>query len=287
MALDDAPLAGDTPLIDVHAHFYFPGCGRPAWRALNDARLRAGARVGITWHVGSILGSWGATSPTYFQSPADTVAGNDAMQAIQRASPELVRWYAAVNPNDTDFALGELTRCREAGAVGVKLAAARPARDPLLDPILAFAESYGLPVLHHVWQHRRHPVAGQDPSDANDIAALAARYPRVTIILAHLGGGGDWLHTLPVIRDLDNVMIDLSGSGVDRGMLDDALAAVGPRRLLWGADLTIETGLAKLWALETIGLSDDDLADIRWRNAVRIFPPDAFPALHHRGPQDE
>jgi hypothetical protein len=37
------------------------------------------------------------------------------------------------------------------------------------------------------------------------------------------------------------------------------------------------TGLAKLWALETIGLDADAIADIRWRNAVRIFPPHAFP----------
>ena len=51
---------------------------------------------------------------------------------------------------------------------------------------------------------------------------------------------------------------------------------VGPRRVLWGADLTICTGLAKLCALETLGLSADDLADIRWRNAVRIFPAGAF-----------
>ena len=61
-------------------------------------------------------------------------------------------------------------------------------------------------------------------------------------------------------------------------MLDDALAAVGARRLLWGADITLCTGLAKLWALDVIGLPADDMADIRWRNAARIFPPGAFPS---------
>jgi predicted TIM-barrel fold metal-dependent hydrolase len=70
--------------------------------------------------------------------------------------------------------------------------------------------------------------------------------------------------------------MDLSGSGVDRGMLDAAVAAVGPRRLLWACDVTIETGLAKLRALDHVGLDAEGLADIRWRNAVRIFPPGAF-----------
>lgn len=275
----DPPLAGAAPLIDVHAHFYFPGCGRSNWESLNDARLRAGRRIGVTYHVGSILGSWGATSPTYFQSPVDTVVGNDAMLAVERAVPDLVRCYAAVNPNDAASAVGEIARCVQAGAIGVKLAAARRARDPVLDPVLELADAQGLPVLHHVWQHRRGDVAGQDISDGADLAVLAGRFPRVALILAHIGGGGDYAHTFAAVRDVPNVYLDCSGSGVDRGMLDDALAAVGPERLVWGADLTMETGLAKLWALEAIGLPPEDLAAIRWRNAQRIFPPGSFPAL--------
>ena len=35
----------------------------------------------------------------------------------------------------------------------------------------------------------------------------------------------------------------------------------------------METGWAKLRALDATGLlSPDDIADIRWRNAARIFP---------------
>ena len=59
-------------------------------------------------------------------------------------------------------------------------------------------------------------------------------------------------------------------------MLDAWLDAVGARRLLWAADLTLCTGLAKLQALDVIGVSPDDLDDICWRNAMRIFPPDSF-----------
>ena len=58
-----APLAGPGPLVDVHAHFFFAGCGRADWSTLNDARLRAGERIGITTHIASILGSWGRWSP--------------------------------------------------------------------------------------------------------------------------------------------------------------------------------------------------------------------------------
>ena len=91
------------------------------------------------------------------------------------------------------------------------------------------------------------------------------------------GGGGDYAHTFPAIVDVPNVYPDLSGSGVDRGMLDDAVAVLGASRLLWGCDLTMETGLAKLRALDVIGLAEDAIADIRWGNAVRLFPKGSFP----------
>jgi hypothetical protein len=272
-------LAGDEPLIDVHAHFYHDGCARADWRELNAARLRAGAAIGITCHIGSILGSWGRHSPIYFQSPADSVVANDAMLALQRSHAASIRSYVAVNPNEGAGALSEIQRCVARGAAGIKLAAARRADDPLVHPIAAYAAERGLPILQHVWQHRRRFWPGQDASDALELCALARQYPSAAFILAHIAGGGDYAHTFAVVRDVPNVYLDLSGSGVDRGMLDAAVAAVGPRRLLWGADLTLCTGLAKLWALDTLGLAPDDIADIRWRNATRIFPAGTFPAL--------
>ncbi len=271
-----APLAGPSPLIDAHAHFYTDKSGRADWNDLNAARFRAGDRIGITYHVASVLGSYGFSSPTYFPSPADVTAGNDAMLDIAARERRRVRMYVTVNPNYTEHALREIERCVARGAIGVKLLASRRADDPLLDPIAELAGERHLPVLHHIWQHRRREWPSQEISDGADLARLAARHPRTSFILAHIGGGGDYAHTFPAVVDTPNIFPDLSGSGVDRGMLDDAIAALGAARLLWACDLTIETGLAKLRALEVIGLPDDAIADIRWRNAVRLFPERAF-----------
>jgi predicted TIM-barrel fold metal-dependent hydrolase len=271
------PLGGTTPLVDAHAHFLHADAGRADWQRLNDARFRAGDAIGVTYHVASVLGSYGHTSPTYFPSPEDVTRGNDVMAEIALVEPERVRWYATVNPNHTSHALAELERCRQGGAVGVKLLASRRADDPLLDPICELAAEYGFPILHHIWQHRTREWPNQEISDGCDLGNLAARHPSVSFILAHLGGGGDWSHTLAAVRDVPNIYPDLSGSGVDRGMLDAALDALGAQRLLWACDLTMETGLAKLRALDVIGLSPDDMADIRWRNAARLFGAGVFP----------
>lgn len=276
LAHEPAPLAGPEPLIDVHAHFYHQRSPRGDWGAVNLARLRAGERIGIRWHVASVLGSWGHTSPTYFPSPDDTSFGNDVMLAISRALPSRVRAYATVNPNFPRHALDEIARCVDGGAIGVKLAASRRADDVLLDDVAALAGERGLPILHHVWQWRRRDWPMQEASDGEELGRLAARHPRTRFILAHVGGGGDYMHTYHAVAGLPNVYLDLSGSGVDRGMLDAALSAVGPRRLLWACDVTIETGLAKLRALEVIGLAPDEMAAVRWRNAADIFPAGAF-----------
>jgi uncharacterized protein len=261
------------PLIDAHAHFLHAGAGRSDWAAVNAARFRAGERIGITIHIASVLGSYGHRSPTYFPSPADVTAGNDAMLAIAAEHSARVRMYVTVNPNHTPHALAEIDRCVAQGAIGIKLLASRRADDPLLDPIAEVAAERHLPILHHIWQHRRREWPSQEISDGADLARLAGRHPRANFILAHLGGGGDYAHTYAAIADHPNIHPDLSGSGVDRGMIDHALDTLGPSRLLWATDLTMETGLAKLRALEVIGVPPDELADIRWRNAVRLFPP--------------
>ena len=264
-----------THLIDPHAHFHW-SASRLDFARYNASRLAAGDVMGIDVHVASILGTWGQNSPTYFASPADVSAGNDAMFGIADDAPSKVRAYVHVNPNHTDHALREIERGVARGAIGVKLSASRRADDPLLDPIVAEAGARGLPVLHHVWQHRQRDWGMQEASDALELARLAARHPRTNFILAHIGGGGDWAHSINVLRDVPNIYPDTSGSGVDRGMLDSWLDAVGARRLLWAADLTLCTGLAKLHALDVIGVSPDDLDDICWRNAMHIFPPDSF-----------
>jgi predicted TIM-barrel fold metal-dependent hydrolase len=198
--------------------------------------------------------------------------GNDAMLRLCTEKGDLVRMLVTVNPNYTRHALAEIDRCVARGAVGIKLLASRRADDPLLDPVCEAAALNQLPILHHIWQHRRREWPNQEISDGADLARLACRHPSVTFILAHIGGGGDYQHTYAAIRGVTNIVADTSGSGVDRGMLDEAVGALGSQRLLWGCDLTMETGLAKLRALENTGLSSpEDIKDIRWRNAARVF----------------
>src|SRR5258707_2263023 len=171
-------------LVDVHADFYHARTPRADWRERNESRLAAGAKIGITIHVASILGSFGFTSPTYFPSPRDVTAGNDALLALQRAHPDRIRGYVCVNPNYTAHARAEIVRCLDAGMIGIKLAASRRADDPLLDPIAGLAHERRVPVLQHVWQHPRRDWAGPEASHASELCNLARPPPDLAVILA-------------------------------------------------------------------------------------------------------
>jgi predicted TIM-barrel fold metal-dependent hydrolase len=54
-------------------------------------------------------------------------------------------------------------------------------------------------------------------------------------------------------------------------MLELCLECVGAERLVWGCDVTMDTGWAKLRALEAMGLSPEALEGIRWKTAARLF----------------
>ncbi len=263
-------------IVDAHAHFFTERSGRLDWRDINRRRLAAGDKMGVSVHIASILGSWGFRSPTYFPSQDDLTYANDALVSLVAEHAGRVAGYCAVNPNFLDHAMDEITRRIDQGMIGVKLAASRRATDSLLDPIAERAGAIGAPILHHIWQRRRRDWPGQEASDAVELAQLAKRHPNTTFILAHIAGGGDWAHTLRAVRSVQNVIVELSGSGVDTGMLDETVRTVGVTRMLWGSDVTMDTGLAKLRHLESLGLGVGDIERITSGTATEIFPLASF-----------
>ena len=135
-----------------------------------------------------------------------------------------------------------------------------------------------MPVLHHIWQHRRRDYPGPGGVRRGGAGPPGGAAPSRC--------GSSWRTSAAVATGstrcrssaaLPNVCVDLSGSGVDGGMLEACLEAVGVERLLWGCDLTIETGWAKLRYLEHL-LSPAELELVRLAQRRRgSFPPARSP----------
>jgi len=225
----------------------------------------------VTLHIASILGSFGYTSPTYFPSPEDVTYGNEAMRKIEAAHKGAVRGYVTVNPNFTDHAVREIAAGARAGFAGIKLAASRRASDRLHDPIAELAAEHGVPILQHIWQHRRGEVANQEISDALDLLALAARHPAAQFILAHIGGRG----RLGALAACARRRIERVGGslGQRRGSRHARVVSRVRRRGAPALGLRSHHGYRRR---EIAGAGGDrrgaaDMEAIRWKNAERVF----------------
>jgi len=254
-------------LIDVHGHLC-PEVSEKV-KAYNEAQIHYAQKAGIDKLIVSSLGTWGMHSPAYMSSMEDVVRGNRFVYEKTRQYPGFLYGYCYLNPIFGPQALEELRHCvEELGLVGIKLGGALRASDPDLHPLVERAIEYDIPILHHVYQHRVKEHPNIEVSDPSDIRQLAQEYPELKIIVAHIGGGGDWEFGLRAIADCPNVYMDLSGSVADMGQMDLALRYLGPQRLVFGTDLTIETALARLEVLE-ISPEEKDL--ITHKNAQRLF----------------
>ena len=263
------------PLIDAHA-LLSRRIGSCRLGRRERARFRAGAhRHHVSRGIGA--GDVRLLVADVLPSPADVTLGNDVMLDICATEPDRTRMLVTVNPNYTDHALAEIERCVARGAIGVKLLASRRADDPLLDPVAEIAAERGLPILHHVWQHRRREWPSQEISDGADLARLAARHPRANFILAHIGGGGDYMHTFPAVADCPEYLSRSLRQRRRSGACSTKRSARSARGDCCGA---ATSRCAPDWPNSTrsrLSASTADIAAIRWENAASIFPPNSFP----------
>ena len=170
---------------------------------------------------------------SYDPSPEKMRQENDEVLRAIRQFPSRAFGFVYLNPKHTDASLDELNRCvRDGPMVGVKLWVAQRCNAPELDPILERAAQLKAIVFQHTWLK----ITGNLPGESSpmDLAELAARHPRATIICGH--SGGDWEQGLRVIRPHKNVFADLGGGDPTAGFTEMAVRELGAERVLYGSD---------------------------------------------------
>ncbi len=201
---------------------------------------------------------------------------NDNNLGLASRHHDRARGFCYLNPTlDPRASLEELERCRALGAVGVKMEASALASDPRLDPIMRRLQELHFPLLHHSWNTRsmgKNAVPGCWQTDPEDIAALAARFPKVTIIAAHLrpdGVRGAW-----EMRAHRNVCFDTSGGQPITGVIEAAVRLLGAHRVLYGSDAYYPDGRdysVQKACIEGARITDGARQQILGLNALRIL----------------
>ena len=173
---------------------------------------------------------------------------NDCVLEAMRRYPGRVRGYCFVVPGYFREALAEVDRCLGQGMIGIKLYHQYFINDPAVFPVIEKAIAERIPVLCHAGHvmdshsRRTQPML----SDGVHFADLARRYPEAMLIMAHLGGGGDYEWSLQAIVEAANVYADSSGSVIDEGMIEYAVRLLGAERVLFACDETEEGGVGKV-----------------------------------------
>jgi predicted TIM-barrel fold metal-dependent hydrolase len=155
--------------------------------------------------------------------------GNDAVRAAVRDHPDRLWGMAAVNPWFGPAAVDELRRCFDVGMVGLKINSHLQGfvlSDPLVHPLIEVCEQRRAVV----YAHTGTPIT----SEPFQLAELARTFPRVPMVLGHMGYTDFWYDAVPAALQSDNIFLETSL--IDIMNIASAIDRVGPERVLFGSD---------------------------------------------------
>jgi len=174
---------------------------------------------------------------------------NDDILACMRRHPGVILGQCFVNPGFPRHAQDEITRCvADGGMAGVKLYFQYRIDEPVQFPVIERCIELGVPILMHAGHVTAPEELARQPriSSGEHFVAAARRYPEALLICAHVPGGGDWAWQIQTLREVPSVYADLSGSVIDRGMIERCVRDLGADRLLFGTDMNHARGVGKI-----------------------------------------
>ncbi|HWI43294.1 MAG TPA: amidohydrolase family protein [Nocardioides sp.] len=279
-------------LLDLHVHFLPPPIERAVWREFDNGGELIGRDWPITYRLPAeerlaLLREFGVQRfPTlpYAHKPGVASYLNDWSRDFAAEVPEA--WWTATfypEPEAGEYVAGLVAEGVELFKVHSQVGAFH-VDDPLLDPVWGVLQDSGTPVVAHVGSG---PV-GTPYTGPEATARLLRRFPRLRIVVAHLGAP-ETAAFLDLAEAHDGVHLDTSmalapfftdphghgGEGGHAGLAKELvprLAALQDR-VVYGSDFpTLPFRYAdQLGWLADLGLGEDWLRDVCWHNAARLM----------------
>jgi predicted TIM-barrel fold metal-dependent hydrolase len=295
---DPASIPGDG-VIDAHVHIY------PADVAANPAAWGA-SRGETAW--AECVAPRGRRSIQGWADPGTAIADMDGAGVAAcvmlgwywerqetcdlqngwhaqwiRRHPGRLLGFATVQPSAGQRAIDALERALDSGLCGIG-ELLPPAREDFLEDqwwrrVFETAEARAVPVTLHATDPESGPAAGP-PTPLGACVSLAREFPRVNIIMAHLGGGlafRDGHGPLP-----PNLYFDTAASPLlyDSGVFRRAVDRAGADRVVYGSDYPLilyprearKAGFGRfLGEIGGAGLSLDETSRILGGNIRRLI----------------
>ena len=176
--------------------------------------------------------------------------------------------FAYVSPLCRDTIDQVLTHAIDAlGLCGIKLYppfVEKGLDDPCWEPIYAFANDRGLPIISHT-DTRPH-------SQPANWQSVAGRYPNATFICAHTGNMEPARsQAIRLAQDHPNVMLETASSYRTPGVIEQLVQTVGPQRVLYGSDIPLMDPRFQIGKVLTADIPDSAKRLIIGGNAERLL----------------
>lgn len=193
----------------------------------------------------------------------DAAAGNAALAAAIEGR-EFLRGYVVVNARDLTTAAAELERWLQPGSpfVGVKMHthyAGTPIASPQVRDALQLLDDYDTTLLIHTWG-----------GDVVDLAAMVEPLRTLRVIAGHMGADR-WDLAAEAASRVERLFLEPSCSVAHAGQMAHVMRNAPPGQVLFGTDATLLDPCVAFGQVAAADLTQDQLEDVMWRNAVAVF----------------
>lgn len=257
-------------IIDAHTHIYPQKISAAAVQSIADfygismfadGTLETLFRIGNEAGISKYLVHSVATVPHQVERINDFLAGEIEQH------PDRLIGFMALHP-DMDDPAAEVERAMKLGFKGIKL---HPDFQKFaIDDPKAFAmyeAAQGkLPILFHIGDYR------YNFSHPKQLAAVLDNFPNLQVIGAHFAGWSEWDDAAKYLKSY-RLWVDSSSSSYSlppkklRKMID----VFGPDFVLFGTDYPMWGPQRELEVLNSLGLSDETMDKILYKNAVELL----------------
>lgn len=199
---------------------------------------------------------------------SETVRDHNDIAAVCAKSNRRMIQFLTVHPSQGRKAMDEAIRCiNQLGARGMKFhpwIQGESLAQPTMDELAELAAERAIPLYFH---------DGTPPySMPSQIAGLARRHPRTTIVLGHGGLLELWREAIEAVRRCPNLWVCLSGP--HPAAIREYLKRCDLSRLLWGSDFGFsfsDTISYRLGIVQSLGLDEITLQRILADNPTQLL----------------
>jgi len=207
------------------------------------------------------------------------IESNDYILESMARYPDRLLGFCTVQPNSYDAALAEIERCARQGIKGV--GEMRPdvqlfdlTDDEMVAPLVEILRKYRLILLLHTSEPVGHSYPGKGNVTPDLLYPFITRYPDLTIVCAHWGGGLPFYALMPEVKKaMSNVYFDTAASPFlyTPQVYQQVIQLVGADKILFGSDYPLLAPSRLLNEIKSLSLPAETEDLILSGNARRLL----------------